>query len=151
MTDGIRRFLWGLGVWEFIMIAVLLVIDIRSGAPIHRDALWFEGPAVLFGVIVVWICSRVARKAQGFTAVVVGVVIGATAFAACAFLWAICSSGFEYPAVFFANYLLLAVPSGIAGGIVGWLNRGRDDHPVGSIGDLAGSAPAHRDSGNGQA
>jgi uncharacterized membrane protein len=138
MTAGIRRSLWGLGVWEFIMIAVMWLNHVHSGSRFDPEMLRFYGPAIFFGVVVVWICSRVARGVQGFTAVVVGVVIGAPAFAACAFLWAICSSGFEYPAVFFANYLLLAVPSGIAGGVVGWLNRGRNQHPVGSEGAPTG-------------
>ena len=119
------RLLRALAVWESIMLGASAIMIIRSGAGVNAGALPFFGPALLFGVAVVAICSGAASLVSGGISALVGAGVGAVAFGACALVFASWSSGFKHVDWIFLAYLRLLIPSAVGGGIVGWLGRRR--------------------------
>jgi len=141
VTARIRRLLFRLAIWELVIlmsiVVKLLLAGSRMGDIVWADAVRFFGPALLFGIILVPFCSALASRVDGLASVAVGFVVSGVGFALGGLLWAVASSGFEYPAVFFWIYLLLSIPSAIGGGIVGLLCA---RHRAGGVPGPAGGA-----------
>jgi len=123
MNKSFVRFLVGLLIWGALVLIPLIFLFIRASRPLRVDDLNLMGPIVLLGIVVVSACCSAAPKVPGNAAVLLGIAFGVIFPVFGGFILARALGGFELSAALFSGALLLAAPSGIGGGVVGWLNR----------------------------
>lgn len=119
------RFVQGLLIWEAFLLLPLVIIYLYSGALLRREDLGVVGTTALLGVVVTIVCYFTAPRVRGVGALVLGVALGVFFPVLGGFMLARALGGFELSGAIFSGATALALPSGVAGGIVGWLNRGQ--------------------------
>lgn len=127
MSSKLRRFLWALLVWESVLILAEAALFVRAGGGlrIHREDIEVFGPPLVFGVVVAALCASVAGRFGGVVSIVLGASFGVVCVVGGGVLWASQGRGFELGAGIITASLMLSIPGGVAGGIVGFLNRRR--------------------------
>jgi hypothetical protein len=124
---NIRLFFGGLIAWESVMILGIGIVILRSGSHVgfQREDVEVFAPILLTGLIVVSLCSLLHRRFAGVSSVLIASGIGVVSLVALGFVWASQARGFELRPGLITASLMLCIPSGIGGGIIGWLFRRR--------------------------
>jgi len=117
------RFLWGLLAWESAVFIPIAIVFARAGRKIRAEDLEIYAVVALFGVFVVAACAVIGSRVGRVAAVLLGIAVGVLCMLVGGTLWASSASGFEVRPAIFMGTLLLSVPSGIGGGIAGFLNQ----------------------------
>ncbi len=122
-----RRFFGGLIVWELVMILAIGILIIRAETDfrLQREDVKVFGPILLSGLIVATVCALIQDKFAGVSSVMVGSGVGVASVVAVGLIWASHARGFELRPGLVTASLMLCIPSGIGGGIIGWLYRRR--------------------------
>lgn len=105
------------------MLLPLAFVYFHSGAPLRVEDLKIVGAVAIAGVVVVSLCGFATPRFRGVAAVLMGVLCGIGVLVFGGYVLARLVGGFEASAAIFTGALAVSIPSGIAGGIVGWLNR----------------------------
>ena len=105
------------------MFIPLAILYFRAGRPVRQDDFKVAVPIALLGVIVAVVCCYAAPRVPGLGALLLGTASGIIFPIFGGFILARAMGGFELSATTFSGFLAIAVPSGLAGGIIGWRNR----------------------------
>lgn len=122
-TSGVRRYLRSLLAWEVAVILPLAIVFIKAGRRLRAEDLRLMAIVVVFGTLVVAVCSWVSSKLAGAASVLLGFVAGVIFAVLGGILWVSLVTGFEARPAILIGCLLLSVPSGVGGAITGWFNR----------------------------
>jgi hypothetical protein len=125
MTKPAFRFLQGTLIWEGLVLLPLVIVYMNAKSALRREDLNVLGLTALLGVVVVIVCSLTAPRVRGFGAPLMGIGLGTLFPVICGLVFARILGGFELSAAIFSGAMVLALPSGVAGGVIGWLNRRR--------------------------
>jgi hypothetical protein len=112
-----------------MIVAIIVISFIRPVVPYQEGPVGVFGRFLLAGFIVVAICSIFAEKLPAISSVLISAIVSVACLVGDGMLWA-SHAGFEGSTGFVTVSLYLCLPSGIAGGILGWMNRQRFESHV---------------------
>lgn len=116
-------FLVSLTIWSaFVLAPLTLIVIARSGFPVD-EMLHLMLLAFLGTVIVAAVLLAAGRTNSQVVASCLGLVVGAVLPPLTGLGLGVIEGGFETPAILFWLGLLIAVPSGLAGAVIGWYAR----------------------------
>jgi hypothetical protein len=121
------QFLCALLIWESIVILPTAIVWLSAGRELRVDDLQMLLVIALVGVVVVAICAAIASRLGQAASGLLGFAVGVACPAAGGMVWSR-SIGFEASAAVFVGSLLLSIPSGFAGAIVGWFLVKKNPH-----------------------
>lgn len=123
-----RRPFWVAVVWwEALVLVPLGILGVRNGARMGlSDVAPLAGIAAA-GIVIVLFCSLLASRIRfAAAAIVAGLLVGVFGVVAPTYAWiSLGLAGFENGIGVWITAAILALPSGVAGAIAGWLNRRR--------------------------
>lgn len=109
------------------MLLTLGIMIVRTGGfRLQREDIEVLAPFLIAGLIVVALCSTIYGKFIGWWSVLMGILLGVVSVVVFGILWASQAQGFELRPGLVTASLMLSIPSGIGGGIIGWLYRRRE-------------------------
>jgi hypothetical protein len=125
VTEKSVRYLWGLAIWEAVVFSSIAIVFRHADRELRTEDIKLLAPAAIFGILLVKVCCSVATRVGPAMSILLGTVIGVVFIIAGGFLWGLVSRGFEVPSALLIGSFMLSIPSGIGGGIAGWLTHRR--------------------------